>query len=264
MSTVYLNATAIVAPGLNNWPSAVAILSGNTSYVPEPLKLSAPELLPATERRRSSDSVRLALRVAEEALSAEAARELRPAAIFSSAYGDPTVTHKLCELLSETPPAASPTLFHNSVHNAPAGYWSIATSNPSATNSIAAGGYSAASGLIAAVSQCLAERQPVLLICYDLPYPLPLHSACPIDAPFASALLISHEQNGEHPLKLTVDLCNGGEPSQMQDQRLEALRQGNPAARMLPLLQTIANSTGRCRLAYNDQLSLSIEVSACS
>lgn len=263
MNTVYLSAIGLAAPGLDNWDTARQVLSGAVAYTAEPLTLTAPELLPATERRRSSDSVRLALRVAEEALSVEAARQLQPVAIFSSAYGDPTVTHKLCEMLSETPPAASPTLFHNSVHNAPAGYWSIATANQHPTNSIAAGSYSCAAGLLNAVAQCLAEHQRVLLINYDLPYPQPLALKCPVVAPFASALLLSHQPEPHSQFSLSIKLASAA-PSSMEHGELEALRQGNPAAQILPLLQAIARGKGSCCLPYSEQQQLSIEVTACN
>jgi hypothetical protein len=263
MSTVYLSTIGVAAPGLNDWATAASVLRGAIAYSAEPLKLTAPELLPATERRRSSDSVRLALRVAEQALPLEAARQLQPVAIFSSAYGDPTVTHKLCELLSETPPAASPTLFHNSVHNAPAGYWSIATANQHPTNSIAAGSYSCSAGLLNAVAQCVAEQQAVIVISYDLPYPEPLASQCPIVAPFASALLFTPQphQDSQFTLRFTLTAAAS---STMDNTELERLRQGNPAAQILPLLQTIAAGTGCCYLPYSEQQQLCIEVEACS
>jgi hypothetical protein len=263
MSTVYLSAVGVTAPGLNSWAEAAPVLCGAAEYSPQPLKLTAPELLPATERRRSSDSVRIALRVANEALPVDAAKQLNPLAIFSSAYGDPTVTHKLCDMLSETPPAASPTLFHNSVHNAPAGYWSIATANKNTTNSIAAGIYSASAGLINAVSQCLAEKHSVLLISYDLPYPLPLSAKCSIVAPFASALLLSHEKSNDSMSKLNIELGSGATTT-IDNVELEAFRQGNPAAQMLPLLQSIANGNGNCNIPYSDQQQLHIEVEACA
>lgn len=263
MNTIYLSAIGVAAPGLSDWRSATSVLTGAEAYNATPLHLGAPELLPATERRRSSDSVRLALRVAEEALPVAAARALQPHAIFSSAYGDPTVTHKLCEMLSETPPAASPTLFHNSVHNAPAGYWSIATTNQHPTSSIAAGEFSCAAGLLSAVAQCLVEQQPVLLISHDLPYPPPLATHCPVIAPFASALLLSHaplpQSQYALQLSLTATPC-----TTLQSSGLEALRQGNPAAQILPLLQLIALGEGCCYLPYSAQQRLAVKVTRCT
>lgn len=259
MTDIYLQAIGIAAPGLADWHSAKSVLRGEAPYHDEPLQLIAPELLPAAERRRSSDSVRLAIRVAAEAM---AKQTLQPMAIFSSAYGDPGITHKLCELLSATPPMASPTLFHNSVHNAPAGYWSIATANPLTTTSIAAGTQSFAQGLFYAAAQCRSEKHSVLLLNYDLPYPSPLDAKCPIVAPFASALLLSNEA-GEAPLAQVTLSLDSDDSSQMENPSLESLRLGNPAARALPLLQTIALGSGECRIEYTAQQRLHLGIKTC-
>ncbi|MCW8918357.1 MAG: beta-ketoacyl synthase chain length factor [Gammaproteobacteria bacterium] len=261
MTTLYLDNLGVVAPGLSDWPGAAKVLRGEADHLAEPLKLTAPELLPATERRRSSDSTRLALRAAEQALSLEAAQRLQPAAVFSSAYGDPTITHKLCELLSGTPPMASPTLFHNSVHNAPAGYWSIATANPMTTTSIAAGDESFATGLLYAAAQVVAEQRPVLLISYDLPYPKPLSEKCEVSAPFASALLLSHQASAQSIAQLSLSLDKG--PETIMDLPLESLRRGNPAARALPLLAILASASGECLLPYLAEQRLHITVTPC-
>jgi hypothetical protein len=262
MKPVYLHSVAIAAPGLGDWVEALPVLRGETVYSAGEFKLTPPELLPATERRRSSDSVRLALRVAQEALSLEGTQTLQPAAIFSSAYGDPVITHKLCDMLSHTPPMASPTLFHNSVHNAPAGYWSIATANPATTTSIAAGDESFSTGLLYAAAQVHADQGPVLLMSYDLPYPFPLSEKCPVTTPFASALLLSHSKGEEAVAQLRIEL-DSGSPSALEDEGLESLRNDNPAARALPLLAAIANGDGKCALPYQGEQLLHVEVEAC-
>lgn len=264
MMPIYLQSLGIAAPGLPNWETARTVLCGEVEYCYKPLQLNAPELLPAAERRRSSDSVRLALRAAAEALPCEQTKVLQPAAIFSSAYGDPVITHKLCEQLSSTPPIASPTLFHNSVHNAPAGYWSIATTNPATTTSIAAGERSFSQGLLAAIAQCHSEQRPVLLVCYDLPYPPPLDAKCPVVAPFACALLLSQEMGDILLAQIDLNLETNGVESRMQNKELESLRCGNPAAHALPLLQAIAQGGGDCHIAYNEQHFLHISVTSCN
>ena len=47
--------------------------------------------------------------------------------VFTSAHGDLAVNDYMCATLATQPTAISPTRFHNSVHNAAAGYWTIAT-----------------------------------------------------------------------------------------------------------------------------------------
>lgn len=259
MSTLYLDAVGVAAPGLANWSEAQAVLRTECDYSAEPLQIMAPELLPAAERRRSSDSVRLTLRVAEEALTATQVQHVDPVAIFSSAYGDPTITHKLCDMLSHTPPMASPILFHNSVQNAPAGYWSIATGHTAATTSISAGEGSFATGLLHAAAQLIAEQRPVLLVSHDLPYPPPLAEKCQVSAPFACALLLSHRP-GDHTLaQLTLGLKRHPATTLKQG-ALESLRDGNPSAKALPLLSCLALGSGHCYLPYLAKQQLCIEV----
>jgi hypothetical protein len=52
----------------------------------------------------------------------------------------------------------SPTLFHNSVHNTPAGYFSIATGIQTASVSLSAGDNTFSAGLIEALTQVLIEK----------------------------------------------------------------------------------------------------------
>lgn len=261
---IYVQSLGIAAPGLPAWETARTVLSGVAEYRYEPLQLYAPDFLPAAERRRSSDSVRLALRVAAEALAYEETRATQPAAIFSSAYGDPVITHKLCEQLSSTPPMASPTLFHNSVHNAPAGYWNIATTNQAATTSIAAGARSFSQGLLAAIAQCHSEQRTVLLICYDLPYPSPLDAKCPIVAPFASALLLSQERTDLSLAQIDLNLETNGKESRMRNKELESLRCGNPAAHTLPLLDAIAQGGGDRHIVFTEKHFLHMDITSCN
>ena len=49
------------------------------------------------------------------------------ATVFSASGADGHNCHALCEQLATDDRQLSPTRFHNSVHNAAAGYWSVAT-----------------------------------------------------------------------------------------------------------------------------------------
>ena len=85
----------------------------------------------------------------------------------------------------------SPTSFHNSVYNAPAGYWSIATHSRLASTSVCAYDVSFAAGLFEAAAYATVEHQPVMLIASDLPFPAPLHAIRPVEESFAAALLMT-------------------------------------------------------------------------
>src|SRR5438132_114361 len=77
------------------------------------------------------------------------------------------------------------------------------------------------------------------LVAYDSQYPEPLFSKRPIPDAFGVALLLSPERRSGSLARLTASLTDS--PTQTLDQpELEKLRSSIPAARGLPLLQSIA------------------------
>ena len=143
-----IRGVGLVGPGWSSWAQAREALAGRAAYTPHPTIAPAPEALPATERRRAGRSVRIAL-LTGLAAAADAGLEARGlAAIFASSGGDGDTLHEICETLASDDRSISPTRFHNSVHNAPAGYWSIATGSRLASISICAYDVSFAAGLI--------------------------------------------------------------------------------------------------------------------
>ena len=254
-----IGGVGLIGPGLAGWGAAREVLSGRAPYESRPTVLPAPEALPATERRRAGKGVRVALATGLEA-AATAGRSPRDlAAVFASSGGDGENVHAICEMLASDDREISPTRFHNSVHNAPAGYWGIATGAEMPADSIAAFDGSFAAGLVESLAR-LAERpgQPVLLVCYDVPYPTPLAESRPIADAFGVALLL---ESGPGP-GMSLEAATSREaPQSLDDPSLEALRRGIPAARALPLLARLATgSPGRVLLQYVDGLSLAVEL----
>ena len=74
--------------------------------------------------------VKLALAVGLEACAHAGAIPARLPAVFTSSGGDGRNCHEICAALASAERLISPTRFHNSVHNAAAGYWGIATGAP--------------------------------------------------------------------------------------------------------------------------------------
>ena len=233
---------AVLGPGLPGWPAARAVLCGAARYedqgVPEPM----PELLPANERRRASSSARWALTVGRHALGERLAEAGEIATVFASCGGDGPITHQICEVLAGPDRAVSPTAFHNSVHNAPAGYWSIATRSRAPSTSVCGHGGSFGAGLIEAATQVLAEGRSVLLVAYDLPYPEPMHSLWPIPNPFAAALLL--DPVGAAGIELAVELRRGAAQISWPATLPRELA-ANPAAHALALLEGPARGESR-------------------
>ena len=125
MSTqrTYIDGIAFWAPPMPGWAVARAVFRGEAAVADPPARRPAPQVLPAAERRRATDAVALALEVAADAVAQSGCAPAELPSVFVSAHGDLTITDYMCATLASDPALISPTKFHNSVHNAPAGYW---------------------------------------------------------------------------------------------------------------------------------------------
>jgi hypothetical protein len=258
----YIAGMGVLGPGLGSWDEAARLLTVGR-YTPSPTVLPAPVLLPATERRRTGRVVKLALAVASEAIDAAGipARELK--SVFSSSGSDGHNCHEICQALAAAPREISPTRFSNSVHNAAAGYWSIATGATLASTVLCAFDASFCAGLLEALVQVTIDRAPVLMVAYDAEYPDPLRAKRRVPDAFGVALVLTPTPDRRCIAHLTAELGTGVEAS-MPDPELEALRTRIPAARSLPLLRQLALRTaGRAALEYLDCTRLLVGVEPC-
>ncbi|MDQ6621324.1 MAG: beta-ketoacyl synthase chain length factor [Pseudomonadota bacterium] len=252
----------LVGPGFTSWNEGRRLLDAS-AYVPRPCVIPVPSALPANERRRAGKSVSLALAAGLEAASEAdwSTRDL--VTIFASSSGDGENCHQICEALASDDRAISPTRFHNSVHNAPAGYWGIATGAMRAADCVAAHDASFGAGLLEAMTRIAVEpEQPVLLIAYDAPYPEPLHAVRTIADCFAVALVLTRRSSSKAAPSMTLETCHA-RAEMLADVALERLRAHIPAARCLPLLSLLARgSSGETVIEYLDGLGLRVGVTA--
>lgn len=260
---VYVRGIGLRGPGLLNWAesrSALAAPATNwTSAVTAPPTASR---LPAAERRRAGDIVKLSLTVADEACDHAGADAATLATVFSASTGDARNCHTLCEALAAPQRLVSPTRFTNSVHNASAGYWHIACGSQAPSTSLCAFDGSFCAGLLEAATQSTSDHRPVMLVTADVPYPEPLHGARPISETMAVALVIDVEPGPAPLARLEIGLATEL-PSTLDDPALDALRLAVPSGRALPLLQALARgSDGPLVLDYLPGLALAVTVQA--
>jgi len=242
---VYVEGVGLLGPGLPGWDASRPILAGEMPFRSAEAVIGASELLPAAERRRTPVPVKLALAVGQEAFRNAGRDASVTATVFTSSSGEGETLHHMCETLASAEREVSPTRFHNSVHNAAAGYWSIATRCREASTSLCAYDASFGAGLIEAVVQTVSGAGTVSLIAYDQPYPEPLNSARPIVGCFGVAFLFTSGPTSRACASLEVALLPVEEtPTRMSDPGLEKMRGGIPAARALPLLATLARKAG--------------------
>jgi hypothetical protein len=260
MTQVYIDAVGVIGPGLPDWRTAREVLRGERQPEPGPLPRPDAGMLPVNERRRAANSVRWALAAAQEAIGASRYRAAEVATVFAASSSDGETLHHLCEALASPQREVSPTRFHNSVHNAVAGYWSIAAGSQRPSSSVCGYDASFAAGLIEAASQGGSEQGAVLLVAYDLPYPPPLYAVRPVAAPFAVAMVLAPEAG---PGSLACSRLTVTSESSAHAPFPTALQGGlasNPAAQSLLLLEAIARE--RCepvRLPYLPGCQLIVE-----
>ncbi len=164
----HINGISIVAPGISTPEDAQHLLSGAGVWEHKPIEIKQPDLLPANERRRTTEVIRLALQALRPLIRDN--DDLQSiATVFASAYGDLDISDKICLSLLGEPKQVSPTLFHNSVHNAPSGYWAIAATNTAPSVSLSGGSNTFTAGLLEAMAQVTSENRTVLLVIYDIP-----------------------------------------------------------------------------------------------
>ena len=246
-ASVQILGIGLLGPGLAGWAASSRVLREPGAWQSAPTVLPPPARLPSAERRRSGAIVKLSLAVADEALAMAQARcgltidPGRMATVFTSSSGDPSNCHALCEALAQPDRAVSPTRFTNSVHNATAGYWHIATQSRASSTSLCAYDASWAAGLLEAYSQCAAAQSPVLLVASDIQYPEPLHALRKMPDAFGIALLLAPGQTSDAGATLTLSLTSDATPpSAMADANLQGVSCAVPAARGLTLLQALA------------------------
>jgi hypothetical protein len=168
LADVVVTGIGFWSPRLPGWALACEVAAGLAAASEVPQARPAPTLLAPTERRRAPDTVAIALEVASRACEMAGRNPRELPSVFASTYGDLPINDYMCSTLATTPTLCSPTKFHNSVHNAAAGYWTIGTGSVQPSTALLAGPDTFAAGVLEAVSQVLADETPVLLVAYDV------------------------------------------------------------------------------------------------
>ena len=260
-NTAYIEGISVWSSALPSWDEASRILRGEIPAPQEARKRPSPELLPPNERRRAPDTVAVSLEVASKAC-AHAQRE--PASlpsVFASTHGDLAITDYMCETLAQTPGLISPTKFHNSVHNAAAGYWAIATGCMQPYTALSASHRSFAIGLLEALVQVQSDGANVLYVAYDIEAQGPLATVVNSSGRLGCALVLNFRPSAHAKFLLRWNTRVEEQPRDSTASAENAsLVAGNGMASALPLLERIARSSGHVAYTIGPKLSLELEV----
>ncbi len=248
------------APGLADMAALEQVLAGADLGEERP-DARAITVLSARERRRCPETVRLSLAAAEQACRAAEIEPNQIEAVFCSGMGDLAINDYLCRTLADQPEQLSPLQFHNSVHNAAAGYWSIGTGCIHDVTAISGSTDSLVTGLYEAAARVLSSARPVLLVVYDAATDGPLKAVWTARHPFAGALLLGPDDGPGDALVLRPEDNLQSDACPSLSKPLDARIKDNPAARCLHLLALHFRPQQSLRLAARQGPGLCVDAS---
>ncbi len=259
--TLYIEGPAFWAPTLPGWEHARAVFRGEAAPADPPAKRPAPMVLAPAERRRAPDTVALALEVAAASVAASGRAAADLPCVFASAHGDLGINDYMCSTLAGSPTQLSPTKFHNSVHNAAVGYWTIGTGCMAASNSLSAYESSFATGLLEAATQCAADQEAVLLAGFDVPAVGALASVTTSRDLLAVAMVISPVRTERTVAAFDWSLSSGAPAARAAPSDAARALASNAMSDALPLFESLArgDSASVC-LPLSATLSLQLQV----
>ncbi|MDQ7973992.1 MAG: beta-ketoacyl synthase chain length factor, partial [Rhodocyclaceae bacterium] len=217
-------------------------------------------LAPA-ERRRAPDTVALALEVAAAAIAGSGRQAADLPCVFVSAHGDLSINDYMCSTLASDPSVLSPTRFHNSVHNAAVGYWTIGTGCQQASNSLSAFDNTFAAALLEAAAQCAADAQPLLLVGFDAEAVGPLKQVHVSEGLLAGGFVLAPQRTERTVAAVDWTLVHGpADRAALQSAAAQALPP-NAISDLLPLFEALATlppDGTRLRMPLSPQLALEL------
>lgn len=247
---------------LPGWELASAVIRGDQSPPEAASPRPSPTLLAPTERRRAPDTVAIALEAAARACEAAGRKPSDLPSVFASTHGDLAISDYMCQTLVSTPTLISPVKFHNSVHNAAAGYWSIGTGSLAPYTAISAHQYTFAVGLMEAATQVVCEQKPVLYVAFDIEAKGALSSMAPSRGLFGVGLVLGpvNASQAQRNLILTTEPVEACRPTPARS-AAAPLVADNALAPCLPFFEVLAQSHPRtvC-LAISQRLALNVQV----
>lgn len=240
--------------GLPDWAAARAFARDGSLPADAPAKPS-PHLLAPNERRRAPPSVAVALDVALAACQGAGRDPASLSSVFASTHGDLGITDYMCATLADTPTDISPTKFHNSVHNAAAGYWTIGSGCMRTTTAISAYRATFAQGLLEAMTQLATDADAVLLVAYDTTATGLLGTVTHSEGLLGAALVLARDGAGP---RLSATLREGDAP--VADGPLARRLQANAMAPMLALFDALAAGAASASLPAGAHRQLALDI----
>jgi hypothetical protein len=181
--------------GIGFWTTGYPSVTAWMENRPQP-EAEKPEasLLQGPLSRRATPLTRMSVEVMQQALEMGKADAASTPSVWGTAHGEHSTAIGLLGMMLKGEGKLSPTKFHNSVHNTPSGYASIAAKNRSASTTLTGGAELVASAFCEAGAMVSDLNRDVVLVLADEPLMAPFDS--PDSArPLATSFLLSPNPN---------------------------------------------------------------------
>ncbi len=237
--TAYVHGVSLWAPRLPGWQVAAPVLRGAAAAPLEAAPRPVPTLLGPTERRRAPDTVAIALEVASRACENAGLDPQQLPSIFASTHGDLAISDYMSETLVRTPTLLSPIRFHNSVHNAAAGYWTIGTGCYEPYTALTAYEDTFGEGLLEALTQAACGDRATLLVAYDIEARGPLATMVSSRGLVGAGVIVSPHAQANSLARVRWRTRQGTARTAALKSNADLVA-GNAMAACLPLLEALA------------------------
>jgi hypothetical protein len=256
----FVGGLAFWSTRLPGWDVAAPVLRGECPAPTTPSSRPVPSLLAPTERRRAPDTVAVALEVAAAACRSAGIDPASTPSVFASTHGDLTINDYMSRTLAETPALISPIRFHNSVHNAAAGYWTIATGCHEPYTALTAFNDTFGEGLLEALSQAACDDRPVLFVAYDIEARGALASIVPSRGVVGAAMVVSPRRERGSMLQLHW-WTSGRQEATPATPANASLLQDNSMTSCLPFFEAVAcRRPGTIAMSLSPSASLEVDL----
>ncbi len=186
-----LLAADVQAPGLDSLDTLRRVVRGEQMIdTLAPAALPPPLRLAVSERRRTSQAVRLVMACVEQILAQPPVPLDSLRCIFAADEGTGETCQQMLEAVTTTK-LVSPTVFTNSVQNVSSGYVTIGHQIRGSVIVLSQGLESFACGLLCCLTEMDESSLPVLLVTCDAAMPAPLSELRPVPEACASAWLVA-------------------------------------------------------------------------
>jgi hypothetical protein len=259
MHMAFVDGVAFWAPRIPGWGIARPALRGESAAQAQPAPRPAPGMLAPTERRRAPDTVAIALEVALRACESAGTDPRELPSVFACTEGDTAISDYMCETLAHTPTLISPIRFHNSVHNAAAGYWSIGTGCTQPYTALTAHHDTFGEGLLETLVQAEAAGRATLLVAYDIESRGPLATMALSKGIVGAGLVLAPTAGDRSIARIRWRAVPGSERTGVEPRNAELVA-GSAMAHCLPFFEAMALEQERTvRLGLSPSLALELQ-----